>query len=142
MNWTHEDMPVYAVLHSLFGSSTGFSVGGPGKGMHNWANSKVQRMHYFVQECEAINNHFSDSGLFGLSFTGSSSNCKEMMEVMIGIFNSFRGKISDVDLQRAKNMLKRQVLLNMTNQTDRLEEVVRTVLFFIKIKIVRNSWRY
>lgn len=33
VSWTHEDMPAFAVLHQLFGSATGFSVGGPGKGM-------------------------------------------------------------------------------------------------------------
>ena len=32
VSWSHEDMPAYAVLHQLFGSATGFSVGGPGKG--------------------------------------------------------------------------------------------------------------
>lgn len=31
--WNHRLMPAYAVLHALFGSATGFSVGGPGKGM-------------------------------------------------------------------------------------------------------------
>ena len=126
-NWTHEDMPVYAVLHALFGSGTGFSVGGPGKGMHNWANQKVLRRHYFVQECEAINNHFTDSGLFGLSFTGSSANSKDILQEMLNIFEAFRHDIKDEDLTRAKNMLKRQVLLNMTNQIERLEEVARTV---------------
>lgn len=120
-------MPVYAVLHALFGSATGFSVGGPGKGMHNWANSKILRRHHFVQECEAINSHFTDSGIFWLSFTGSSHNSAEMLKVMVGIFDSFRSKVPEQDLQRAKNMLKRQVLLNMQNQWDRLEELVRTV---------------
>jgi predicted Zn-dependent peptidase len=33
--WNHELMPAFAVLHMLFGSATGFSVGGPGKGMLN-----------------------------------------------------------------------------------------------------------
>lgn len=135
VNWTHEDMPVFAVMHTLFGSGAGFSVGGPGKGMHNWANEKVLRRHYFIQECEAINSHFSDSGLFGLSFTGSSSNSKDILQEMIGIFEAFRSGVSETELNRAKNMLKRQVLLNVTNQSDRLEEVVRTVRNFIYILV-------
>jgi predicted Zn-dependent peptidase len=36
--WNHELMPAFAVLHTLFGSATGFSVGGPGKGMLNRAH--------------------------------------------------------------------------------------------------------
>jgi len=138
VNWTHEDMPVFAVLHTLFGAGTGFSVGGPGKGMHNWANERVLRRHYFIQECEAINSHFTDSGLFGLSFTGSSANCKEILQEMIGIFEAFRSDIKEIDLNRAKNMMKRQVLLNVANQADRMEEVVRTYSIHKDIKIIDN----
>lgn len=32
--WNHEDMPVFGVLQNLLGNATGFSMGGPGKGMH------------------------------------------------------------------------------------------------------------
>lgn len=48
--WTHELMPAFAVLHSLFGSATGFSVGGPGKGMFNRAYTNSN-----------FNSHFSSS---------------------------------------------------------------------------------
>lgn len=130
-NWTHEDMPVFAVMHSMFGQGTGFSVGGPGKGMNVWATEKILRKHYFIQECEAINTHFTDSGLFGLTFTGNSANCKEILQEMINIFEGYRHSVTDVDLARAKNMLKRQVLANLVNNTERLEEVTRTVSKFI-----------
>jgi len=33
--WGHELMPAMAVLHNIFGSATGFSTGGPGKGILN-----------------------------------------------------------------------------------------------------------
>jgi processing peptidase subunit alpha len=36
--WTDRDMPVFALLQTIFGSATGFSVGGPGKGMYNRAH--------------------------------------------------------------------------------------------------------
>lgn len=138
-SWTHEDMPVYAVLHSLFGSGSGFSVGGPGKGMHNWANDKILRKQYFIQECEAVNSHFTDSGLFGLSFVGSSANCKEILQEMIKIFEAFRNNVTEEDITRAKNMLKRQILLNMAGQSDRLEEVARTVSTLIFLLFKLNS---
>jgi predicted Zn-dependent peptidase len=38
--WNHELMPAFAVLHMLFGSATGFSVGGPGKGMLNRSHTQ------------------------------------------------------------------------------------------------------
>lgn len=127
VNWTHEDMPVFAVMQSLFGAATGFSVGGPGKGMHNWANQRILRQKYFIHECESINSHFTDSGLFGLNFTGSSHNSRDILNEMVEVFQLFRSRIDQTDLNRAKNMLKRNILLNLSNQADRLEEVARTV---------------
>jgi predicted Zn-dependent peptidase len=43
VNWNHRLMPAFAVMHTLFGSAQGFSVGGPGKGMLNRAynHSKI-----------------------------------------------------------------------------------------------------
>lgn len=127
VNWTHEDMAVFAVLQTLFGNATGFSVGGPGKGMHSWGSTKVLQTSHFIHECEAINNHFTDSGIFGLNYTGNSHNAKDILMQMIEMFNLFRHSISEQDLSRAKNILKRQVLLGTINQSDRNEEVVRTV---------------
>ena len=125
-------MELFNILRILLGSASSFSSGGPGKGMHNWANKKIVQQHYFIHECEAISSHFSDSGLFGLSFTGSSHNSKDILLQMINIFNEFKNGVNEVDLQRAKNMIKRQVLLNLGNQGDRLEEVAKTVsiIFF------------
>lgn len=41
--WNHELMPAFAVLHMLFGGATGFSTGGPGKGMLNRAHSRSNK---------------------------------------------------------------------------------------------------
>lgn len=137
VNWTHEDMPVFAVLQTLFGNGTGFSVGGPGKGMHSWASTNILQVHHFISECQAINSHFTDSGLFGLNFTGNSHNSKDILLEMLNTFNKFKS-VNEVDLQRAKNILKRQVLLGTVNQVDRLEEVARTFNIHKDISIIDN----
>ena len=131
--WDHELMPAYAVMHHMFGSATGFSVGGPGKGMLSRAYSDVLRKKYYIHECETMNLHFSDCGLFGLNFTGSSANAKDMLHDMLEVINNFRGNISEQELRRTKNILKRNILLNMSNQCDRLEEMARSVILFILI---------
>ncbi len=46
---------------------------------------------------------------------------------MIDTINEFRTPIHDEELNRAKNMLKRSILLNIDNQGDRLEETARNV---------------
>ena len=58
---------LYFILEWLYGEATGFSVGGPGRGMH-------ARSHYtlvngrLVEETERIFMPFADTGLFGLVF--------------------------------------------------------------------------
>ena len=49
------------------------------------------------------------------------------MEMMIQTFENFRKPIDQVELNRAKNCLKRNILENMTNQGDRIEEIARSV---------------
>lgn len=53
---------------------------------------------------------------------------------MIETFNDFRKPIPEEELNRAKNMLKRSILLNMENQGDRLEETIRNVSILLVIK--------
>jgi hypothetical protein len=50
-----------------------------------------------------------------------------MLEDMLETFNDFRKPIPEVELNRAKNILKRSILLNLSNQTERLEEAAKSV---------------
>ena len=57
---------------------------------------------------------------------------------MIDTFNGFRKQIPIEELTRAKNILKRTILNNLSNQCDRLEETAKSV--FKHIKIVCLFW--
>lgn len=96
--------------------------------VNNFVNLSVLRQKYYIHECESVNLHFSDSGLFGLNFTGSSANSKEMLNDMLEVLDNFRKPISEAELTRTKNILKRNILLNLSNQGDRLEELARSVI--------------
>lgn len=91
----------------------------------------VLRKTYFVSQCETINLHFSDSGIFALNFTGDSAHSSEILDLMLHTFDSFRKPIDQVELNRAKNILKRNILQNMTNQSDRIEELAKCVFLFL-----------
>jgi predicted Zn-dependent peptidase len=66
--------------------------------------------------------------MFGLNFTGQSTHSKQMLNDMVDTLNGFRTPIGDEELNRAKNMLNRSILLNLQNQGDRLEETARNVI--------------
>jgi hypothetical protein len=65
-----------------------------------------------------------------------------MLNDIVEAFNSFRTKIDDVELSRAKNILKRNILLNMANQGDRLEEAVKSVNIKLANILVQYLWNY
>lgn len=68
--------------------------------------------------------------MFALNFTGDSAHSKEILELMVQTYESFRKPIDQVELNRAKNILKRNILQNMTNQGDRIEELAKGVNIF------------
>lgn len=66
-----------------------------------------------------------------MNFTGNSTHSKEILGDIIDVINGFRKPIEEVELNRAKNILKRTILNNLTNQGERTEEIARSVLFYL-----------
>jgi hypothetical protein len=64
-----------------------------------------------------------------MNFTGDSAHSKEILHDITETFNGFRTNIDPIELSRAKNILKRTILNNLTNQGDRTEEFAKSVHF-------------
>ncbi len=86
------------------------------------------RKKYYVSNVECINLNFSDSGIFAFNFTGDSAHSKEMLNDIIESFNGLRTNIDEVELNRAKNILKRSIYNNLADQGNRLEETAKSVI--------------
>jgi len=127
--WSSPDVPTFYVMNQLIGSATAFSSGGPGKGMHSRAVNAMQR-HNFVDGVSGVNTHFSDSGLFGLTIEGPGSHSQELFGVLTEELNNLRNPIDEVELNRAKNILKMNILMAMERSEDRLEEIARNFMTF------------
>ena len=52
---------------------------------------------------------------------------------MVQTFDNFRKPIEQVELNRAKNILKRNILQNMCNQGDRIEELAKSVKIYLSV---------
>lgn len=98
--------------------------------MHCRAVTNLMQKHNFVDGASAINSHFSDSGLFGLSIEGPGSHGQELMSLVVDEFNNLKAPIDDVELNRAKNILKMNVLMAMERTDDRLEEIARNFMTY------------
>lgn len=128
--WTHDDVHAFYVMNTLIGSATAFSSGGPGKGMYARAVTSLMQNNNFVDSASSINSHFTDSGLFGLNIEGPGSHSAELMAVLMEELNRLREPIPEVELARAKNILKMNVLMAMERQEERLEEIARNFMTF------------
>jgi predicted Zn-dependent peptidase len=128
--WKSRDVPAFYVMNQLIGSATAFSSGGPGKGMHCRAVTNLMQRYNYVDGAQAINSHFSDSGLFGMSIEGPGSHSQELMSVLVEELNNLKNPIDEVELNRAKNVLKMNILMAMERTEDRLEEIARNYQLF------------
>ena len=126
--WGHSDVTAFYIMNTMIGSATSFSSGGPGKGMYCRAITNVMQRHGFVDGASAINSHFSDTGLFGMSIEGHGAHSKELMSVLVDELNALKVRIPEEELSRAKNILKMNVLMAMERQEDRLEEIARNYM--------------
>jgi predicted Zn-dependent peptidase len=65
-----------------------------------------------------------------MSIEGPGSHSQELMSVLLEELNKLREPISDEELNRAKNILKMNILMSMERQEDRLEEIARNFQTF------------
>lgn len=128
--WKHEDLTAFYVANTLIGNATSFSSGGPGKGMYSRAITNMMQRYNFVEGVSGINTHFSDSGLFGMTIEGPGSHSQDLLAVLLEEFNRLKERIPDEELNRAKNILKMNILMSMERQEDRLEEIARNYMTF------------
>ena len=98
--------------------------------MHCRAITNLMQRHNFVDGASAMNTHFSDSGLFGMSIEGPGSHSAELLNLLTEELNNLKNPIDDVELNRAKNILKMNILMAMERSEDRLEEIARNFMTF------------
>merc|ERR1719446_1631840 len=84
----------------------------------------------FVDGASALNHHFTDSGLFGITVEGSGSHSQDLMNLAIEELNGLKEPIDEVELNRAKNILKMNILMAMERTEDRLEEIARNFMTY------------
>jgi len=79
--------------------------------MYCRAITNMMQNYDFVDSASAINSHFTDSGLFGMSIEGPGSHSNDLLQVMLQELHRLREPIPDQELARAKNILKMNVLM-------------------------------
>ncbi|KAJ9052945.1 Mitochondrial-processing peptidase subunit alpha, variant 2 [Entomophthora muscae] len=127
---SEEDLFPLATLQTLLGGGHSFSAGGPGKGIHSRLYRTVLNRYGWTNSCMAFNHSYRDSGLFGIMGSCPAGFNLDMLHVIGSSLSSVcdASRITDIELSRAKNQLKNNLLMNLESRLTRIEDMGQQVL--------------
>ncbi|SOV76875.1 mitochondrial processing peptidase alpha subunit, putative [Plasmodium reichenowi] len=130
--WKSSDMITLTVLQTLMGGGGSFSTGGPGKGMYSRLFLNVLNSYNFIESCMAFSTQHSDTGLFGLYFTGEPSNTSDIINAMALEFQKMN-RVTDEELNRAKKSLKSFMWMSLEYKSILMEDLARQMMILNRI---------
>jgi processing peptidase subunit alpha len=132
--WHSDTMVTACVLQSLLGGGSSFSAGGPGKGMYSRMYQQVLNRYGWMETAEAFTTFADEGGLFGVSAsTAYAENVSELVTILADQLARVAVQpVGDVELSRARNMLKCNVLTQLESRLILFEDMGRQVLTYGK----------
>jgi len=132
--WHSDSMVTACVLQTLLGGGSSFSAGGPGKGMYSRMYQQVLNRYGWMETAEAFTTFADEGGLFGVSASTPASNrVKDLVTVLAEQLARLAfQKVDDIELSRARNMLKCNVLTQLESRLILFEDMGRQVLTYGK----------
>ena len=131
--WHSDDLVPTCVLQTLLGGGSSFSAGGPGKGMYSRLYREVLNMYRWAESAEAFSSFHAESGLWGISGSCKPDKAKEMTHAIVDHFNKLEHEfVTDEELDRARNMLKCNVLTQLESRLVLFEDIGRQILTYGK----------
>ena len=115
------------VLQQLLGGGSSFSSGGPGKGMYTRLYRDVLGQHYWVEAAEAFTNiNNDDTGLMGIDGACPPEYASNLILIIISELTKLAFiPVSDIELSRAKNMLKSMMMMQLESRLVICEDIAR-----------------
>lgn len=108
---SHPDYFTVSVMQTLLGGGTSFSSGGPGKGMHTKLYREVLTKEARIHGLECITAWYSDGGLLGFYGACEHEAVERLLQVMKFQALTIADRISERDLQMAKNQMLSQLVM-------------------------------
>ena len=129
--WHSKDLIAVCVLQTLLGGGDSFSAGGPGKGMYSRLYREVLNRYHWVEGCEAFVSIHDREGLLGIVGACAPPYAQQLTEVLMSnLLRLGQQPVDRAELDRAKNMLKVNVLTQLESRLVLFEDVARQVATF------------
>ncbi|KAL6845598.1 hypothetical protein ACP4OV_025093 [Aristida adscensionis] len=139
--WYEEKTAVIVtVLQMLMGGGCSFSAGGPGKGMHSRLYLRILNNYQQIESFSAFGSIYNHSGLFGIHITTSPDFVSKAVDLAAGelIEVATHGKVTQEELDRAKQATKSAVLMNLESRAVASEDIGREILVYGERKPIEN----
>jgi mitochondrial-processing peptidase subunit alpha len=132
--WHSDSMVTACVLQTLLGGGSSFSAGGPGKGMYSRMYQQVLNRYGWMETAEAFTTFAEEGGLFGVSAsTAKAEKVPDLVKVLADqLARVAVQRVGDIELSRARNMLKCNVLTQLESRLILFEDMGRQVLTYGK----------
>ena len=100
--------------------------------MYSRLYTNVLNQYGWVENCMAFNHAYTDSGLFGISAACATQYVPRMLDTMareLALLSTEtgHGRLSDIEVKRAKNQLRSSLLMNLESRMVELEDLGRQV---------------
>lgn len=129
--WFSSDLVPACVLQTLLGGGSSFSAGGPGKGMYSRLYREVLNQYYWVESAEAFTSMHTEAGLVGITGSSIPSKSRDLLRIFAEHFmRLISDDVSFEELDRARNMLKCNVLTQLESRLVLFEDLGRQVLTY------------
>lgn len=131
--WHSDDLVPACVLQTLLGGGSSFSAGGPGKGMYSRLYRQVLNRYYWAESCESFTSFHDECGLFGISGSANGDKAGDVTRVLAeNMMRLYMDGVEDEELDRARNMLKCNVLTQLESRLVLFEDIGRQILTYGK----------
>lgn len=131
--WHGDDLVATCVLQTLLGGGNSFSAGGPGKGMYSRLYRQVLNRFAWAESAEALTAFYNDNGIWGITGSCKPEKARDLCKVICDhVSRLATTPVHDEELDRARNMLKNNVLTQLESRLVLFEDLGRQVLTYGK----------
>lgn len=129
--WHSKDLVPCCVLQTLLGGGNSFSAGGPGKGMYSRLYRQVLNRYSWAESAESFTSIHAESGLWGITGSSKPKHAGDILHVLADhVARLSVDLVTDEELDRARNMLKCNVLTQLESRLVLFEDLGRQVLTY------------